>query len=75
MYKLKAEFTELFKEIRTSAYVNYMDCELTYMSAIVNGRKSCSTLFAKSIIAVRFDIGIKDEQMNEMLEKYFIKEK
>lgn len=75
MYRLKKAFIDLFKEIRTSAYVNYMDCELTYISAIINGNKSCSTIFAKSIIGIRFDIGIKDEQMNEMLEKYFIKEK
>lgn len=75
MYRLKQEYVELFKEVRTSTYVNYMDCEISYMSSIINGNKSCSTVFAKSIIGIRFHISIKDEQMNELLEKYFVKEK
>lgn len=75
MYKLKSDFIDFFKEVRTSVYVNYMDCEMSYLSSIINGNKNCSTIFAKSIIGIRFDISIKDEQMNTMLEKYFIKEK
>lgn len=75
MYRLRQNFIDLFKEIRTSVYVNYMDCQISYLSGIINGNKNCSTIFAKSILGVRFGISIKDEQMNEMLEKYFIKEK
>lgn len=75
MYRLKQDFIDFFKEIRTSVYVNYMDCQISYLSGIINGNKNCSTIFAKSILGVRFGISIKDEQMNEMLEKYFIKEK
>lgn len=75
MYRLRQDCIDFFKEIRTSVYVNYMDCQISYLSGIINGNKNCSTIFAKSILGVRFGISIKDEQMNEMLEKYFIKEK
>lgn len=75
MYKLKSEYLDLFKEIRTSTYVNYMDCEISYLSSIINGNKNCSTLFAKSIIGIRFGISLNDEEMNNLLEKYFIKER
>ena len=75
MHRLKEEYFDFFKEIRTSTYANYIGCDANFVSSIVNGNKSCSEMLAKCILSVRFDISLKDENMSVYLEKYFAKEK
>ncbi len=75
MYRLKEEFVDFFKEFRTNAYAKYMGCDATYVSSIINASKSCTTLFAQSIISVRFDVSVRHIVENDLLEKYFTKEK
>lgn len=75
MYRLKEEYCNFFKEIRAIIYANYNGCNADYMSSILSGSRTCSELTAKSIISIKFDISIKNENMNKYLEKYFAKEK
>lgn len=75
MYFLRKEYCDFFKEYRTNLYASYLDCDAGFMSTVLNSNKMCSTVVAKSLIGVRFDISIKDPMMNEYLEKYFVKEK
>ena len=75
MYKLKEEYIDLFKEIKTKTYSNYIGCDYGFMSSILNGNKSCRVYIAKMIIGVKFDITIRYIDQNELVEKYFIKEK
>ena len=75
MYRLKQEWIEYFKEIRTNAYSKYIGCFETHASSVLNGKKPCSENLAKSFISVRNDISFKDEQMPILLGKYFAKEK
>lgn len=75
MYELKTEYSNYFKEIRNTIYADYLGCTESYISSILSCSKLCSELFAKALISVRCEILIKDVQMNELLEKYFNKEK
>lgn len=75
MYRLKEEWINFFKEIRTNVYSKYIGCIDGYASTIINGTKPCSEIFAKAMISVRNDISFKDEQMPILLKKYFAKEK
>ena len=75
MYRLKKEWFDFFKEIRTNVYSKYIGCIETHASSILNGKKPCSENLAKSFISVREDISFKNEQMPTLLEKYFAKEK
>ena len=75
MYLLKEEYFDFFKEIRTSAYANYIGCDQTYVSSILNGNRTCSELIAPALISVKFDISFKNVSMTHYLEKYFAKEK
>lgn len=75
MYLLKKEFLNLFKEIRTSVYTNYLGCDQTFISSILNGNKICSEVIAKALISVKFDITFKSPDMETYLKQYFAKEK
>lgn len=75
MYHLNQEYYNFFREIRTCVYASYTGCDQTYISSVLNGNKNCSEMLAKSLISIKCDISIKDEKMNEYLEKYFAKEK
>ena len=75
MYKLKEEYIDLFKEIKTKTYANYIGCDYGFLSSILNGNKGCKVYIAKAIIGTRFDITIRYIENNELVEKYFIKEK
>ena len=69
MYLLKEEYLDFFKEIRTSVYANYVGCDQTYISSILNRNRACSETIAKALISIKFDISMN------YLEKYFAKEK
>lgn len=75
MYQLKKEFVKIFKVYRKMFYIEYLNCGSSYLGSVLNGSISCSTIFAKSLIGVRFGIAITDGKMNELLEEYFIKTK
>lgn len=75
MYLLKEEYLDFFKEIRTSVYANYVGCDQTYISSILNRNRACSETIAKALISIKFDISFKDVSMMNYLEKYFAKEK
>ena len=75
MYKLKNEWISFFKEIRTRVYADFIGCDYSHASSVVNSSKVCSENFAKSLISVRHDMSFKDEKMPILLEKYFAKEK
>lgn len=75
MYLLREEYFNFFKEIRRSIYAEYLGCDPSYISSILNGSKACSELVAKSIICARLNITIKDPEMQLCLDKYFVKER
>ena len=76
MYRIKKEYLEFFKDIRTSAYSRYIGIDNTYLSSILNASKSCSEIVAKAMISTRIGVSFKEEEeMNTYLEKYFAKEK
>ena len=75
MYRLREEYIPLFKEMRTSSYVNYMKCEVSYVSSIVNANKWCTAIYAQAMISTRFDVSFRYIIENGLLEKYFAKEK
>lgn len=75
MYRLKKEFIPLFKEMRTSAYIPYLKCELSYVSSIINASKWCTAIYAQALISTRFDVTFRYIEENGLLEKYFAKEK
>lgn len=75
MYTLKEEYIDLFKETKTMTYFKFIGCDYAFLSSILNGNKSCRIYIAKMIIAVKFDITFRYIEENELLDKYFIKEK
>ena len=75
MYRLREEYIPLFKEMRTVTYSNYLKCEVSYASSIVNGSKWCTGIYAQAMISTRFDVSFRYIENNNLLEKYFAKEK
>lgn len=75
MYKLKEEFMDEFKMIRTAVYSDTVGCDLTFVSSILNRNRECSEIIAKSLISVRHGLGFTDIHTLGLLEKYFIKER
>lgn len=74
MYRLKEEFIELFKEYRTRTYADFIKCDLTFASGILNASRPCKAVYAQAIISFRFDVTIRYIVENNLLEKYFTKE-
>lgn len=75
MYRLKEEYVPLFKELRTTTYSNYLKCDISYASSIINASKWCTGIYAQALISIRFDVSFRYIEKNELLEKYFAKEK
>lgn len=75
MYKIREEFIELFKEFRTNAYSKHIGIDAAYVSTIINANRACSTIIAQAMISVRFDVSFRYIVENDLLEKYFTKEK
>lgn len=75
MYRIKKEVIDIFKEYRTNSYAKYIGCNAGFVSTIINGGKACSTMFAETLISFRFDVSVRYIVENNLLEKYFTKEK
>lgn len=72
MYKMTEEFATMTSKMKTSYIAEILGMNLAYISTILNGKK-CSEIVAKGILSIYFNIAINDEQMNELIAKYFIK--
>lgn len=75
MYLIKSNSIKFFKEIRTNTYADYLGLDKAYISTILNGNKPCSEIAAKAFISTRCDISFTNENMENLLEKFFSKEK
>lgn len=75
MYRIKKEVIELFKEFRTNSYAKHLGIDASYVSSILNANRPCTTIIAISMISVRFDLTLRYIVDNNLLEKYFTKEK
>lgn len=75
MYKITKEFSKTAKKYKNIYYKEILGLSITFISSILNGKKSCSEIIAKGIISMCFGISIADERIPLLLEKYFIKTK
>ena len=75
MYRLREEYIDEFKELRTITYANILGCDAAFISTVLNGNKWCSEIVAKALISVKENGTLKEICTNEYLEKYFVKEK
>lgn len=76
MYRLKEDYLDFFKDIRTNSYARIIGIDYTYISSILNANKGCSEIIAKALLSTRVGVSFKEEEeMNTYLEKYFAKEK
>lgn len=75
MYKLREEYINEFKELRTVTYANIIGCTPDFISTVLNANKWCSEIVAKALISVKINGTLKEITTNELLEKYFVKEK
>lgn len=72
MWEMKKEKINLFKKIRNTFYAETLDKSTVYTCQVLNGFK-CTTLIAKGILSIYYNISIADEQMNKLLEEHFTK--
>lgn len=72
MWEMKEEKKDLFKKIRNTFYAEVLDKSTVYTCQVLNGFR-CTTLIAKGILSIYYDIPIANEQMNKLLEEHFTK--
>lgn len=74
MYNVKTDLVEDLKGGRTSRYIaKILGVTENYISTIFNGKFKCTKLIAVGIISIRYSISLDNCEMEELLEKYFIK--
>ena len=74
MYNVKTDLVEDLKGGRTSRYIaKILGVTENYISTIFNGKFKCTKLIAVGIISIRHSISLDNCEMEELLEKYFIK--
>lgn len=74
MYNVKTDLVEELKGGRTSRYISkILGVTENYISMIFNGKFKCTKLIATGIISVRYSISLDNCEMDELLQKYFIK--
>lgn len=75
MYRIKEDTIAKIRRITAAYYCNILGITPQYMSNVLTGRTAAKETLAKSIISLAYDITLDDEQMTELLEKHFTKEK
>lgn len=74
MYYIRKENSSDLKNLRTSFYIEKTGLSPSYISSILSGNRGCIETNAKVILSVAFDISFTNEEMQELLEKYFKEE-
>lgn len=75
MYRLKEDYIDYFKQFKNKIYIDCLGSSDGYMSRVLNSRITCTESIAKSLICIRENLLFTDSRVEELLEKYFAKEK
>lgn len=73
MYKINLETSEILRGMKNTYYAEKLGKTPVYISYVLNGKK-CSEIVAKGILSVYFNVGLNDIKIQELLDKFFIKE-
>jgi len=72
MYIIKKEMVEDLKSGRTVISIaKILGMTEVMLSYILNGHRNCTTLVAKSLICIRYNIPITDYMVEGLIDKYF----
>lgn len=74
MYRIREEYINYFKEIRTNIYAKESGCTGAFYSSVLNGNKRCTETVARAIISIRENLSFREITLRELLEKYFTRE-
>lgn len=73
MYTIKTDLIKDLKGGRTARYLSeILDVTESYISMIFNNKTKCTKIIAMGLISIRYNISINHENMQFLLEKYFI---
>lgn len=75
MYHVNQTLKSDLEEVRQCEVKKTFDICSAYVSKVFTGKQRCTTLFAKSILSMRFGIPVNDKKIDKLLDIYFIKTK
>lgn len=75
MYIINNEESEELRLFKNIYYSKKLSTTPNHICKILNGKMQCTGIIARGILSVRFNVLLTDNQIEELLEKYFIKVK
>ena len=74
MYNIKTDLIKDLKGGRTARYIaEILDVTESYISMIFNNKSKCTKIVAMGLISIRYNISLDNAEMEELLQRYFIK--
>lgn len=74
MYNIKTDLIKDLKGGRTARYIaEILDVTESYISMIFNNKSKCTKIVAMGLISIRHNISLDNAEMEELLQRYFIK--
>lgn len=74
MYNVKTDLIKDLKGGRTARYIaEILDVTESYISMIFNNKSKCTKIVAMGLISIRYNISLDNAEMEELLQRYFIK--
>lgn len=74
MYNIKTDLIKDLKGGRTARYIaEILDVTESYISMIFNNKTKCTKIIAMGLISIRYNISLDNAEMEELLQRYFIK--
>ena len=74
MYNIKTDLIKDLKGGRTARYIaEILDVTESYISMIFNNKTKCTKIVAMGLISIRYNISLDNAEMEELLQRYFIK--
>lgn len=75
MYIITDELQQITDKYKIKYFQEILGITDVYARSIINLKKPCSTVLAKAILSVCFNLVISDSKIPELLDKYFTKAK
>lgn len=74
MYNIKTDLIKDLKGGRTARYIaEILNVTESYISMIFNNKTKCTKIVAMGLISIRYNISLDNAEMEELLQRYFIK--